>query len=316
MLKSNFALTEAQAQTIVDRASPGRRVARLSAFGHGEISAVFDVELTDGQPGLVIKIYPDTLHWKMQKEILVTGLMSGCELAAPVPRILLADGSKSLIASNFMVMDRLPGSPLADGERGLSEQACFAAYADMGRLLHQVHAITLESFGYIGAAGVVKPFASNRAYVSFQFDKKLGEFADHGGPTDLVVRLRAYVERSEPLLDSCATPRLCHYDFHPGNILAERKDDGLRLTGLIDLENAIAGDPLMDIAKTLDYSVHGVAARRAGLLAGYGPIERPRWQDAIALYEFYGLLELWCWWKHIGDHQRAADLIGEFARFA
>ena len=91
MLKSNFALTEAQAQTIVDRASPGRRVARLSAFGHGEISAVFDVELTDGQPGLVIKIYPDTLHWKMQKEILVTGLMSGCELAAPVPRILLAD---------------------------------------------------------------------------------------------------------------------------------------------------------------------------------------------------------------------------------
>ena len=66
----------------------------------------------------------------------------------------------------------------------------------------------------------------------------------------------------------------------------------------------------------LDYSVHGVAARRAGLLAGYGPIERPRWQDAIALYEFYGLLELWCWWKHIGDHQRAADLIGEFARFA
>ena len=31
-------------------------------------SAVFDVELADGRPGLVIKIYPDTLQWKMKKD--------------------------------------------------------------------------------------------------------------------------------------------------------------------------------------------------------------------------------------------------------
>lgn len=213
-------------------------------------------------------------------------------------------------------MNRLPGAPLADCERGLSDQACFAAYADMGRLLRQVHAIGLESFGYIGTAGVVKPFASNHAYMSFQFNRKLGEFADHGGPADIAAGLRAYVARSEPLLYACAMPSLCHYDFHPGNILAEHQDDRLRLTGLVDLENAIAGDPLMDVAKTLNYSVHGVDARRAGLLAGYGPIERPRWQDTIALYELYGLLELWCWWKQIGDHDRADSIKDQVASYA
>lgn len=316
MLKPAVLLTDAQAQAIVDRAAPGRHVACVSAFGHGEISAVFDVELADGSPGLVIKIYPDTLHWKMQKEILVAGLMRTHRLAAPVSRILFADDSKSLIAFNYVVLDRLPGSSLADHERDLSEQECFAIYAEMGRLLRDIHAIRLESFGYIGAEGVVTPFATNRAYMSSQFDRKLGGFSALGGMPDVAARLRDYVARSAALLEGCATPHLCHYDFHPGNVLADRQDGALRLTGLVDLENAIAGDPLMDVAKTLNYSVHGVEARRAGLLAGYGPIERPHWQDTVALYEFYGLLELWCWWKQIGDHERADSIMGDLERYA
>lgn len=315
-LKPTLALTEEQAQSIVDRASPGQRVSRLTAFGRGEISAVFDVELADGPPGLAIKIYPDTLHWKMRKEITVAGLLSARRLAAPVPRILHADDSKSLIAFNFLVMDRLAGASLTDHESGLSEQECFAVYADMGRLLRDIHAITLESFGYIGTQGVVTPFASNRAYMSFQFDRKLREFVGHGGPEDIAAGLRAYVARTEALLDACATPSLCHYDFHPGNILAERWDGRLRLTGLVDLENAIAGDPLMDLAKTLNYSAQGDATKRAGLLAGYGPIDRPHWLDAVALYEFYGLLELWCWWKQIGDHRRADNVMADLAHYA
>lgn len=316
MLKPTLALTEAQAQSIVDRAAPGRRVTRLSAFGRGEISAVFDVELADGAPGLVIKIYPDALQWKMQKEITVARLMSTRPLPAPVPSILHADDSKSLIAFDFVVMDRLEGTSLADHERGLPEQECFAIYAEMGRLLRDIHAITLESFGYIGTQGIVMPFARNRAYMSFQFDRKLGEFTNHGGPEDAAAAMRAYVTRSESLLDACAAPSLCHYDFHPGNILAARQDGVLHLTGLVDLENAIAGDPLMDIAKTINYSVHGNEAKRAGLLAGYGPLDRPHWQQTVDLYEFYGLLELWCWWKQIGDHQRAASILGVLTRNA
>ncbi|MGE4074459.1 MAG: hypothetical protein AB7F22_02850 [Reyranella sp.] len=58
MLTPAFRLTDAQAQAIVDHAAPGRHVTGVSPFGRGEISAVFDIELADGAPGLVIKIYP------------------------------------------------------------------------------------------------------------------------------------------------------------------------------------------------------------------------------------------------------------------
>ena len=42
----------------------------------------------------------------------------------------------------------------------------------MGRLLRDIHAIALESFGYIGTQGIVMPFASNRAYVKVRMELK------------------------------------------------------------------------------------------------------------------------------------------------
>jgi aminoglycoside phosphotransferase (APT) family kinase protein len=174
----------------------------------------------------------------------------------------------------------------------------------------------MDSFGYIGSQGVVTPFASNRAYMSSQFGKKLGGLVEYGAPDALTAQLHKVVERYAPLLDSCASPSLCYYDFHIGNILAERRHGALELTGILDLENAIAGDPLMDIAKTLSYSVRGNPAKKAGLLAGYGPVGRPDWHQTLELYELYGVLELWCWWKQIGDHQHAASLMPDLERLA
>jgi aminoglycoside phosphotransferase (APT) family kinase protein len=186
----------------------------------------------------------------------------------------------------------------------------------MGEALREIHAIALDSFGYIGPQGVMTSFTSNRAYMSSQFDRKLGGLTEYGAPEALAEQLRDFVERRASLLDGCVKPSLCHYDFHTGNLLAEERGGAVRLSGILDLENAIAGDPLMDIAKTLNYSVRGDPTKRAGLLAGYGAIERPDWQQAVELYEFYGMLELWCWWKLIGDHQRAAHIMPDLERFA
>lgn len=46
-LKPDLALSQAQAQAIVDRVAPGRRVQRLSPLLSGEIGAVFEIALAD-----------------------------------------------------------------------------------------------------------------------------------------------------------------------------------------------------------------------------------------------------------------------------
>jgi len=312
-LKPSLAISNAQAQAIVDRVAPGRKVARLDALMAGEISAVFEIGLADGLPAYVLKVYPEVLHWKMQKEILVARLIEG-KVGVPTPRILLADDTRTLIDLNFAVMTRLAGANLLlDGPAPSETHGIFA---QMGRALREIHGIAMEAFGYIGADGIVTPFASNRTYMLSQFERKVGGFAQLAGRPALAAQLKDYVDRSLPLLDGCATPRLCHYDFHTGNVLAARHDGALRLTGIVDLENAIAGDPLMDLAKTIAYSVRDDETRRAGLLAGYGPIDRPDWEETLRLYRFYGAIELWAWWTQIGDTQRADRIVPELERFA
>jgi aminoglycoside phosphotransferase (APT) family kinase protein len=314
-LKPNLDVSSAQAQAIIDRAAAGRTATRISELQGGEISAVFEIELAGGPPNLVLKVYPDSMQWKMRKEVTVSRLLEG-RLRVPAPRVILADDTKALLDLNFLVMTKLDGKSLLALEAGLDKAELYSVYAEMGQVLRDIRGIPMEAFGYIGPQGLLpEPFASNRAYMSFQFDSKLDAFAEHGGPDALAQRLRAFVERHAPLLDACARPSLCHYDFHTANILAEKRDDRLRLCGILDLENAIAGDPLMDIAKTLTYSARGDETKRTGLLAGYGTIERPHWRQTLALYQFYCVLELWCWWTMIGDH-RAASIMGDLERYA
>jgi aminoglycoside phosphotransferase (APT) family kinase protein len=313
-LKPSLVVTDAQAQTIVDQVAPGRKVARIGELLAGETSAVFEIELADGPPAFVLKVYPETLHWKMLKEVSIARLLAGQPL--PIPRILLADDSKSLLALNFVVLNRFDGRTVSQWERSLDRDETHDLYRQMGAALRVIHGITLESFGYLVADGLVQPFASNRAYMLAQFERKLSGFAQLSGRPALATQLDAYLKRSTDLLDGCKRPVLCHYDYHSGNLLADRRDGALQLTGIIDLENAIAGDPLMDLAKTLAYSVRDDETKRAGLFDGYGSIERPDWQETLRLYKFYGAIELWAWWVQIGDAARAEGIVAELESYA
>ena len=74
-LKPALTVTDAQAQIVVDRVAPGRRLARIGELLAGEISAVFEIELTDGPPAFVLKVYPEAMQWKMQKEVSIARLL-------------------------------------------------------------------------------------------------------------------------------------------------------------------------------------------------------------------------------------------------
>jgi aminoglycoside phosphotransferase (APT) family kinase protein len=312
-LKPDLAISCDQAQAIVNRIAEPRTVARVTTLHGGELCAVYEISLTEGSPSLVLKVYPDALQWKMQKEVSVARLLQD-RLSVPIPHVLLVDDTKSLMELNFIVMSKLDGDILLGLERTLPQAEVHSIYWQMGRLLREIHCIPIDAFGYIGPHGVWTPYASNQAYMSFQFGKKLTEFVESGGASELADRLGAFVERRAHLLDGCAAARLCHYDFHGGNVLIERKDGSLHVSGILDFENAIAGDPLMDIAKTLNYAVREDQTKRSGLLAGYGTIERPDWEETLALYRMYCVLELWCWMAQIGNSEPLAGLTLDLER--
>jgi aminoglycoside phosphotransferase (APT) family kinase protein len=310
-LKPDVQLTVTTAQAIVDRAASGQAVAKVSRLHGGEIATVYEIAFTNPEhPPLVLKVYPDELHWKMQKEITVIGLI-GNRLGVSVPRILLADDSKRLLGLNFTLMTRLDGSVLGQMEAALAAGQLLSAYVQIGRLLREFHRIPMQAFGYIGPTGIWTAHPTNRAYLTHQFRRKLEEFVRRGGDAALAQRVAEHAAGREDLLDACTQAVLCHNDLHAGNLLATVTDGSLRLSGVVDFEGALAGDPLMDVAKAMYYLD---ADSRRAVLDGYGAIDREHWAQTLDLYHLYFVLELWCWMAQIGDTQRLEKLTADLER--
>jgi len=309
-IRPDLQVPAATAQAIVDGVLPGHAVAAVSEIHGGEIAAIYEIAFGGAEQPVILKVYPDSLHWKMQKEVTVASLIRAC-LSVPVPRILLADDSKRLLGLNFILMTKLAGSILGGFESALTNGQRVSAYRQIGLLLREFHRIPMEAFGYIGASGILTAHLTNHAYLSFQFDRKLKEFTDRGGAVRLAQRIAAHVSRRADLLRECSHPMLCHNDLHAGNLLAEITKGDVRLSGVLDFEGALAGDPLMDVAKALYYLDAGA---RDALLEGYGDTGRQHWQQTLDLYHLYFVLELWCWMAQIGNQQPLGRLAMDLER--
>lgn len=312
-VRPDLQVSLATAQSIVDGVISGRSVAAVSSIHGGEIAAVYELAFVDAaKPPLVLKVYPDTLHWKMQKEVAVVSLIQGL-LSVPVPRILFADDSKRLLGLNFIVMTKLDGSILSRLESSLAPDQLACAYVQIGQLLREFHRIPMEAFGYIGPNGIWTAHPTNHAYLTHQFQRKLTQFRERSGAASLAERIAGYVAEREQLLRACTRAVLCHNDLHAGNLLATITEGTVRLTGVLDFEGALAGDPLMDVAKALYYL--GEESKRA-LLHGYGDMKREHWSQTLDLYHLYFVLELWCWMAEIGNKHPLDKLASELAYYS
>jgi hygromycin-B 7''-O-kinase len=312
-LKPDLQLSVATAQAIVDQAVSEQAVATVSKLHGGEIAAVYEIAFVDpAQPPLVLKVYPDELHWKMQKEVTVLGLIQD-RLSVSVPRILLADDSQTLLGLNFTLMTKLDGSILGQLETTLASAQRLSAYAQIGQLLREFHRISMEAFGYIGPRGIWTAHSTNQIYLTHQFQRKLKEFTERGGDAGLAQQVAGHLADRAELLNVCTHAVLCHNDLHAGNLLATVTNGSLLLTGVLDFEGALAGDPLMDVAKALYYLD---AESRRALLQGYGAMDREHWSQTLDLYHLYFVLELWCWMAQIGNRQPLEQLALDLERYS
>jgi aminoglycoside phosphotransferase (APT) family kinase protein len=117
----------------------------------------------------------------------------------------------------------------------------------------------------------------------------------------LAKRLERAVAPRADVLAACERPVFLHDDFQPGNVLALPDDDGgLRFTGLIDFGNARAGDPLMDLAKSIFCCAHEHPPSVEPLRQGYGRIDHPDPETALWLYLLLHRLTMWAYLKGFG----------------
>lgn len=202
------------------------------------------------------------------------------ETEAPVPRILAYDDSRELLERDFLLMERLPGRPLSETSGGDVDRTL----GQVGHHLAQVHRLTATAYGYLGEHRPMAPQPTWWEAFHVMWNKLLDDIVGVGGYTvQEADALRWLLDDHRHVFDRPVPASLLHMDVWGQNLLVDEAGD---LTGILDWDRALWGDPEIEFA-VLDYCGLSTPA----FWEGYG-VPRDTSPAACTRRGFYLLYEL------------------------
>jgi aminoglycoside phosphotransferase (APT) family kinase protein len=170
------------------------------------------------------------------------------ETTLPIAGIVAYDESRDILERDYLLMERLPGEPLTEAE--LSAQQMDSVLEQIGFYLAQMHALVADQYGYLGAHRPMLPESTWVAAFETMWNKLLDDVVACGGYTEEEAEaFRRLLDVYRPHFDRPVAASLLHMDVWSQNILV---DGTGRVTGLLDLDRALWGDPEIEFA-VLDY---------------------------------------------------------------
>ena len=226
----------------------------------------------------------------MRQEPFLHDLMCS-RTTIPVPEIIAADFSRIQIDRDYILMTALPGVPLSDACLNSDQQQ--QVLYQVGIHLHQLHQLTaanclgIESYGYIGSHHPMQPQPTWAEAFCVMWNLLLDDVVASGCYTvndrQFMARLLDQHITHFTHFDDAESPRLLHMDVWSQNILV---DETGNVTGLVDFDRALWGDPEIEFA-VLDYC--GIS--EPAFWQGYGS-ERDQSNSARIRQRFYLLYEI------------------------
>lgn len=217
----------------------------------------------------------------------------------PVPQVLILDASHTIAPYDYSITTRLPGQTLAQSWQLLPPDQLHTLIYAIGQCLARIHACTFPAFGKLCSL----TYTSWANYV-YDYVERYLRPANDMYLLDAV--LRTAIERSlDRAMNDFARvtrPALIHCDFHYENILHVNG----HLSGILDFEWALAGDP------AYDFMIGAVRERmvphsEAVFIAGYQSIRSfsPNHQRHVRWYQLFLQLEEAVTYQRMGDSQSA-----------
>jgi hygromycin-B 7''-O-kinase len=228
----------------------------------------------------------DTTVPKFENERAAYALLARSGL--PVPSVVALDLSRRIVPYDFIIQTRLPGSNLAEDWRALTPTQTHGVVWEAGRCLARLHAMRLPAFGKLREQDAPR-FHTWPDYFDDYARRYLDGAAGYGlleGP--LRTRLEDALHGARNLLARVTQGVLVHSDYHYENILHNEE----RLTGILDFEWALSGDPSYDFMNA-DVRESQIPGSEAAFLDGYQSI-RPLdtgHERRLAVYRLFLHLE-------------------------
>jgi aminoglycoside phosphotransferase (APT) family kinase protein len=183
----------------------------------------------------------------MAQEPQLHGLLRA-RTTVPVAEIVAYDDSRSLLDRDYLLMERLLGQPLTKAR--LTANQMDGVLEQVGAYLAQMHGLVAGRYGYLGAHRPMAPQTSWVEAFAVMWNKMMDDLVASGGyTTEEADAFRRLFDIYRPHFDRPVPAALLHMDVWSQNILV---DDVGRVTGLVDLDRALWGDPEIEFA-VLDY---------------------------------------------------------------
>ncbi len=188
-------------------------------------------------------------------------------LDVPVNHILHVDISRKAFPFDFQIQEVLAGADLEDHFSGSKDEYDRMSFA-LGQYVARFGVLQFEGFGRFDEHQVKKgtPVGTKKSfpdYIEVCLDDDLRFIADSDIITvKTATSLRKLFDQYRPMMD-IPKGSLVHHDLADHNFM--HVDD--HITGIFDWENAVVGDPVLDLASCPTWTTH--YPREEKLLEGY-----------------------------------------------
>ncbi len=222
-------------------------IKEIKSIDDGWFNGVYTIILDDME--MILKISPPgkikTLRYEknvMKAEVDVLDLLNGLG-DIPVPKVLFYDGTKHFLDSEYFFMTKIKGIPYFKVKESLSRNERENIEIEIGKIERKLNHIKGEKFGYFSKDAYKSekwPEAFRSMFLDILNDGEAYKvklpFFKYSTIAKLVfARINAFEEVTEPCL--------VHWDLYDGNILIDNGE----ISGIIDFEKSIWGDPLMNV---------------------------------------------------------------------
>ncbi len=248
--RTKLRLSAAEVEGLARAAFGDVRLRSLRELTDGYFNTAYRLELDDGPGAQVLKVAPppdvELLTYErdlMRVEVAAMQLAAGDE-SVPVPALRHADLSCEHLPAGHLFMDVAEGTPWSRLREGLSGAQNDTIERQLGRITARINGITGPSFGYPVVGPRFERWVDAFAWMCHTLYADARRFGLE--PSLSEMELSTLLERHGHVFDEVRVPRLVHWDLWAGNVFV-RLDDGQPIvTGVIDFERALWGDPLME----------------------------------------------------------------------
>ncbi len=232
---------------LIHTSFPDRKLIEWAELTEGFFNVAYYVRFEDGEE-MILKIAPDADMDVMTHEINimfseVNSMKRIKQLdIVPVPEVVMADFSRSILPSDYFFMKKLPGSSFVSQMEVLSQEEQDRISSQIGAMNRRINELTGTKFGYYGQ----EDKQGDSWYFVFY---SILEDAIHDANRKSILlpveeeEILSLLTKDKSHFEEVTIPRFIHWDLWPGNVFVK---DG-EITGLIDFERCLWGDVLMEV---------------------------------------------------------------------